>query len=232
MSADPENEFFADGLTEEIITALTQIEELHVAARRSTLAFKGKHVDLRVVGERLNVKAVLEGSIRRAGSRIRIHAQLINVSDGYHLWSERYDRELDDVFKVQDDISRAIANRLEVDLFSLIGGTQTVSAAVEAFYRRILADESISHFFAHSDLAHLRAHQNLFVSALLGGPEPYAGRDLGAIHAHLQPRLNDTHFDSFLKHFRAALKEVGVKDDKADRIIRLLEGKRSSVLNR
>ena len=232
MSADPENEFFADGLTEEIINALTQIEELHVAARRSALAFKGKHVDLRVVGERLKVKAVLEGSIRRAGSRIRVHAQLINVSDGYHLWSERYDRELDDIFEVQDDISRAIANRLKVDLFSLIGGSQTVSAAVEAFYQRILADESISHFFVHSDLAHLRAHQNMFVSALLGGPEPYTGRDVAAIHAHLQPRLNDTHFDAFLKHFRAALMEVGVKDDKADRIIKLLERKRSSVLNR
>jgi truncated hemoglobin YjbI len=72
----------------------------------------------------------------------------------------------------------------------------------------------------------------MFVSALLGGPEPYAGRDVVAIHAQLQPRLNDTHFDAFLKHFRAALKEVGVKDDKADRIIKLLEGKRSSVLNR
>jgi len=232
MSADPENEFFADGLTEEIINALTQIEELRVAARRSTLAFKGTHIDLRVVGERLNVKAVLEGSIRRAGTRIRINAQLISVSDGYHLWSEHYDRELDDIFGVQDDISRAIANRLKVDLFSLIGGSQTVSAAVEAFYRRILADESIGHFFTHSDLAHLRAHQNMFVSALLGGPEPYTGRAIGAIHAHLKPRLNDAHFDAFLKHFRAALREVGVNDDKVDRIIKLLEGKRSSVLNR
>jgi hemoglobin len=139
---------------------------------------------------------------------------------------------LHQIFEVQDDISRAIANRLKVDLFSLIGGSQTVAAAVEAFYRRILADESISHFFAHSDLAHLRAHLNMFVSALLGGPETYTGRDVAAIHAHLQPRLNDTHFDAFLKHFRAALKEVGVKDDKADRIIKLLERKRSSVLNR
>jgi TolB-like protein/truncated hemoglobin YjbI/predicted Ser/Thr protein kinase len=231
MSADPENEFFADGLTEEIINALTQIQELRVAARRSTLAFKGKHVDLRVVGERLNVKAVLEGSIRRAGSRIRVHAQLVNVSDGYHLWSERYDRELEDIFEVQDNISRAIANRLRVDLFSLIGGSQTVSAAIEVFYRRILADESVGHFFAQSDLVHLRAHQNLFITALLGGPEPYAGRDIRAIHAHLRPRLNDTHFDAFVKHFRAALTEVGVKNDKVVRIIKLLEEKRGSVLN-
>ena len=118
MSADPENEFFADGITEEIINALTQIENLHVAARTSAFSFKGKHLDLRIVGERLNVKTVLEGSVRRAGNRIRIMAQLINVADGYHLWSERYDRELKDVFEVQDDISHAIADRLKVSLDS------------------------------------------------------------------------------------------------------------------
>lgn len=116
MSADPENEFFADGITEEIINALTQIEDLHVAARTSAFSFKGKHVDLRIVGERLNVKTVLEGSVRKAGNRVRIMAQLINVADGYHLWSQRYDRELKDIFEVQDEISRAIADRLKVSL--------------------------------------------------------------------------------------------------------------------
>ena len=232
MSTDPENEFFADGLTEEIINALTQIEELRVAARRSAFSFKGKFGDLRVVGERLNVRTVLEGSVRRAGNRMRIHVQLINVSDGYHLWSERYDRELRDIFDVQDQISRAIANRLRVDLYSVIGGSQAVSAVVDAFFRRVLGDDSISHFFADVDLVHLRAHQNMFVSALLGGPEPYTGRDIVAVHAHLQPRLNAAHFDAFLKHFRAALHEVGVKDDKAEKVMRLLESKRSAVLAR
>ena len=232
LSADPENEFFADGLTEEIMNTLTQIEELRVAARRSAFSFKGKHVDLRIVGERLNARTVLEGSVRRAGNRIRINVQLVNVSDGYHLWSERYDREVQDVFEVQDEISRAIANRLKVDLFSLIGGSQTVEAAIDAFFRRVLADESINHFFAGADIAHLRAHQTMFVSALLGGPEPYTGRDIGTAHAHLQPRLNDTHFDAFLQHFRASLKDVGVKDEKVERVMRLLEGQRSTVLNR
>ncbi len=118
MSADPENEFFADGITEEIINALAQIEELHVVARTSAFSFKGKHVDLRIVGERLNVKTVLEGSVRKAGSRVRIMAQLINVADGYHLWSERYDRDLKDIFEVQDDIARAITDRLKVALKS------------------------------------------------------------------------------------------------------------------
>jgi TolB-like protein len=116
MSADPENEFFSDGITEEIINALTQIEELHVAARTSAFSFKGKHLDLRIVGERLNVKTVLEGSVRKAGNRVRIMAQLINVADGYHLWSEKYDRDLRDIFEVQDDIARAIADRLQVTL--------------------------------------------------------------------------------------------------------------------
>ena len=116
MSADPENEFFADGITEEIINALTQIEDLRVAARTSAFSFKNKHVDLRIVGERLNVKTVLEGSVRKAGNRVRIMAQLINVADGYHIWSERYDRELKDIFEVQDEISRAIAERLKVEL--------------------------------------------------------------------------------------------------------------------
>jgi adenylate cyclase len=114
ISADAENEFFADGIKEEIINALTKIEELRVATRTSAFSFKGKHVDLRIVGERLNVKTVLEGSVRKAGNRVRIMAQLVNVADGYHLWSERYDRELKDIFEVHDEISGAIADRLKV----------------------------------------------------------------------------------------------------------------------
>src|SRR6516162_1377525 len=115
MSTDPENEFFAEGITEEVINALTQIKELRVAEGASAFSFKGMHVDRRVVGERFNVKTVLKGSVRKAGSRLRIMAQLINVADGYHLWSERYDRELKDIFEVQDDIARAIASRLRVE---------------------------------------------------------------------------------------------------------------------
>ena len=116
IGADPENEFFAEGITEEVINALTQIKELRVAARTSALTFKGMHVDRRIVGERFNVKTVLKGSVRKVGSRVRIMAQLINVADGYHLWCERFDRELKDIFEVQDDIARAIASRLRVDL--------------------------------------------------------------------------------------------------------------------
>jgi serine/threonine-protein kinase len=121
ISPESENEFFADGVTEEIINALMKIDGLRVAARTSAFTFKGKHVDLRIVGERLNVKTVLEGSVRKAGNQVRIMAQLINAADGYHLWSERYDRELSDIFEVQEDIARAIVSRLKV---SLEGGQQ------------------------------------------------------------------------------------------------------------
>jgi serine/threonine protein kinase/Tfp pilus assembly protein PilF len=114
MSSDPENEFFADGITEEIINALAQIEDLRVVARTSAFSLKGEHFDLRTIGERLNVTTVLEGSIRKSGNRLRIMAQLINVADGYHIWSERYDRELQDIFEVQDEIARTIADRLKV----------------------------------------------------------------------------------------------------------------------
>jgi eukaryotic-like serine/threonine-protein kinase len=116
VSADRENEYFSDGMTEEIITALTKIEALRVASRTSAFAFKEKNEDVRKIGAELGVKTVLEGSVRRAGRMIRITAQLINVADGYHLWSERYDREMEDVFAVQDEISRSIAEALKVRL--------------------------------------------------------------------------------------------------------------------
>ncbi len=116
ISADTENEFLADGITEEIINALAQIKELHVVARSSAFSFKGKHIDPRVVGEQLNVRTVLEGSIRKAENRLRITAQLVNAEDGYHLWSERYDREMKHIFEIQDEIARSIAERLKVTL--------------------------------------------------------------------------------------------------------------------
>src|SRR5205085_2410570 len=109
MSADSADEFFADGMTEEIINALAQIEQLHVVARTSAFSFKGKYIDVRIIGERLNVRNVLTGSVRKAGNRLRITAQLQKVGDGYQLWSERYDREMKDVFDIQDELARNIA---------------------------------------------------------------------------------------------------------------------------
>ena len=116
MSADPENEYFSDGIAEEIINALAQLPGLHVAARTSAFSFKGKNEDLRGIGEALGVETILEGSVRKAGNRVRVTAQLINAADGYHLWSERYDRELTDIFAIQDEIAMAIAARLKIAL--------------------------------------------------------------------------------------------------------------------
>jgi len=116
QSSDPETEYFSDGIAEEIINALAQLPGLQVAARTSSFAFKGKGADIAEVGAKLKVATVLDGSVRKAGNRVRITAQLVSVSDGYHLWSERYDSELDDVFAIQDHIARAIAQRFEVML--------------------------------------------------------------------------------------------------------------------
>jgi serine/threonine protein kinase/Tfp pilus assembly protein PilF len=119
MSAAKDQDWFCDGIAEEILNALTPLKGLRVAARTSAFSFKGKSDDLRTVGEKLNVTTVLEGSVRRAGDRVRITAQLSDVHNGYQLWSERYDRELKDIFDVQDEIAKAIAERLKVTLAGL-----------------------------------------------------------------------------------------------------------------
>ena len=116
MSADPENEYFSDGITEEIINAVAGVRDLRVTARTSAFQFKGKDYDVREIGRKLNVGTVLEGSVRKAANRVRITAQLIDVTGGHHLWSERFDRDLDDVFAIQDEIARAIAGRLSREL--------------------------------------------------------------------------------------------------------------------
>lgn len=112
MSSDPDNEYFADGITEEILNALTNVNGLLVTSRTSSFAFKGKNEDVRSIGNQLGVNAVLEGSVRKSGDKVRITAQLINTNDGYHQWSEVYDRKLEDIFKIQDEISKSIANQL------------------------------------------------------------------------------------------------------------------------
>jgi serine/threonine-protein kinase len=116
MSRDADDEYFSDGLAEEILNVLAQIPGLKVTARTSSFAFRGKEQDITGIAETLRVRTILEGSVRRAGNRIRVKAQLINGADGYHLWSERYDRELTDVFAMQDEIAAAIAGALQVKL--------------------------------------------------------------------------------------------------------------------
>jgi TolB-like protein/Tfp pilus assembly protein PilF len=127
MSADPENEYFSDGITEELLNAFTKVDGLQVISRTSAFAFKGKNTDIRDIGIQLNVDRILEGSVRKAGSQVRITAHLINASDGYHIWSEKYDRNLTDIFHVQDEISGIIANKLRQHL--------TVNARKEALVK-------------------------------------------------------------------------------------------------
>ncbi len=116
MSPGKDNEWFGDGIAEEIINALTQIPGLNVTARTSAFAFRGKEQDITKIAKTLRVRTILEGSVRKSGNRIRVTAQLVNAADGYHLWSQRYDREMTDVFDIQDEIARAISERLKVTI--------------------------------------------------------------------------------------------------------------------
>ena len=116
MSPDPENEYFSDGITEELLNVLAKIDGLQVTARTSSFAFKGRNEDIRQIGALLGAKNILEGSVRKAGNRVRITAQLISTADGYHIWSENYDRQLNDIFEVQDEIALKISNRLREKL--------------------------------------------------------------------------------------------------------------------
>ena len=117
LSADPENEYFCDGLAEELLNALAKIDGLRVAARTSAFAFKEKKDSLSEIGRALGVTTVLEGSVRTSGNRMRIAVQLANAADGFHVWSERYDREMTDIFDVQDEITLAVVDALKIRLF-------------------------------------------------------------------------------------------------------------------
>lgn len=118
------------------------------------------------------------------------------------------------------------------ELYDLIGGRRTIWAATESFYRRVLADEALKHFFHSTDMEEQKARQSMFISMLLGGRVVYTGKDIGGAHARAREQgLNDGHFDKFLSHFRAALAEVGVTPERAEKVMKLLEAKRGVVLN-
>ena len=135
MSRDADDEYFSDGLAEEIINALPQVPELKVIARTSAFAFKGKNEDIRRIADALGVTHILEGSVRRAGTRIRVTAQLIHAADGTHLWSQRYDREMSDIFEVQDEIAAAIASALKLKLVPAAERRMPSLPAYEAYLK-------------------------------------------------------------------------------------------------
>ncbi len=178
MSADPENEYFSDGMTEEIIGALSKVPGLQVASRTSSFAFKGKEIDIRQVGERLGVGSLLTGSVRKVGNRIRITAQLVDAVSGLHLWSETYDRQLEDVFAIQDEISRAIVEALKL---RLAGPGDAGGGAVAAPTKNLEAYTLYlkGRFFANRVTeAELRKGMEFFQHALLLDPgyaQAYAG---------------------------------------------------------
>jgi serine/threonine-protein kinase len=175
MSADPENEYFADGMTEEIINALGRVPGLQVASRSSCFAFKGKQVDIREVGEKLGVTTVLEGSVRKVGNRIRITTQLVNVDSGYHLWSETYDRQLEDVFAIQDEISRAIVEALKLRLGGNVDAPLIVPTKSLEAYNLYLKARFFYHRFSETSL---RKSLDLYQRVLLlepGYARAYAG---------------------------------------------------------
>jgi serine/threonine-protein kinase len=166
MSADPENEYFSDGMTEEIIGALSKVPGLQVASRTSCFSFKGKEIDIRQVGEKLGVASVLTGSVRKIGNRIRITAQLVNAESGYHLWSETYDRQLEDVFAIQDELSRAIVDALKLRLGSESDQLVVPTKNLEAYNLYLKG----RFFFFRFTEAGLRKSLELFQHVLLQEP--------------------------------------------------------------
>ena len=145
MSRDPEQEFFSDGITEEIITALSKVPNLFVIARNSTFTYKGKPVKVKQVSEELGVRCVLEGSVQKSGDRVRITAQLIDALSGHHLWAERYDRDLKDIFALQDEITMKVITALQVELTAgeMVGMIAKGTKNIDAFIKYLQAYELI-----------------------------------------------------------------------------------------
>jgi len=176
LSPDPENEYFSDGLAEEILNALSQVEGLTVAARASSFYFKGKSTEMSEIANRLRVANVLQGSVRRAGNRVRVTVQLVDLKNGFQLWSERYDRQMEDIFEIQDDIARAIAERFKVTLGS---GARRSTANVEAYELYLKG----RHLWHQRSPATLRAAIKSFEQAIQIDPE-YALAYSGLADSH------------------------------------------------
>ena len=152
MSADKEQEYFADGISEELLNLLAQVPELRVIARTSSFSFKGKDVDIAEIARRLNVANVLEGSVRKSGDTLRITAQLVRASDSSHLWSQTYDRQMTDVFKVQDEIAAAVVDELKIKLLGAPPTSKVTNPTAYTLYlqARELRRQAIPESFEHS----------------------------------------------------------------------------------
>jgi len=218
MSDDASNEYFSDGLSEELLNLLARIPGLHVAARTSSFSFKGEKFDIPAVAEKLRVANVLEGSVRKVGDKVRITAQLINATDGYHLWSETFDRTLEDIFAVQDEIARSVVDALKVRLLGedrnlqVTGGTEnteafkayllgvhylnrgdaedTLRAAIAAFEKAIELDSG----YAKAYVGLARAWSSMALNSFVSYDEGVSHMETGVARAlELAPRLADCH---------------------------------------
>ncbi|CAN5893428.1 adenylate/guanylate cyclase domain-containing protein [soil metagenome] len=169
LSSDPENEYFSDGITEEILNALVKVSDLKVASRTSSFAFKGHQGDVQEIAEKLKVATVLEGSVRKAGNRVRITGQLIGAQDGYHLWSETYDRELEDIFAIQDDIAQSIVTALKATL-AVDEGEKLVTATTENLEAYTLYLKGRFQYNKYTE-ASLRRSLELYAEALAESPD-------------------------------------------------------------
>jgi TolB-like protein/Tfp pilus assembly protein PilF len=191
MSGDKEQEYFSDGLSEELLNSLSRINELQVAARTSSFYFKGEHADLATIAHKLNVASVLEGSVRRSGHTVRVTAQLNNAATGYHLWSQTYDRDLNDVLAVQTEIANAVAGALKVTLLGDIaakievGGTRNPDA-LDAYLRGLQAH------YRHHDAKDLQTGIEYFAQAIRLDPNyalAFAGRSMAlSVYANYYAR--------------------------------------------
>jgi TolB-like protein len=177
MSADADNEFFADGLSEELLNALAQIDGLKVAGRTSSFHFKGRNEDLRMIGETLGVAHILEGSVRRQGDQVRITAQLIQASDGFHLWSQTFDRKLEDIFAIQDEISASVATALRI---TLLGEAQAAEPVPHT-----LTPETYSRFIAAKARIASRTAENVLAAIEMLKTINQEAPDFGPAHAAL-----------------------------------------------
>src|SRR5688500_4879872 len=192
LSGDSAQDYFCDGMAEELIGALSRVKGLSVAARTSAFQFKGQPTDVRAIGERLDVQTVLEGSVRKAGNRLRITAQLINVADGYHLWSDRYDRTIDDVFAIQDEIAKAITESLRVTLTQSGSGTivRGATSNIDAYNAYLRGRFMLNNFVGLADS--LVAARGCFEQAVALDP------DFAQAHAALSECFNALGFTTFL----------------------------------
>jgi eukaryotic-like serine/threonine-protein kinase len=180
MSENKDQEYFADGLAEDLLTALARIPELRVAARTSSFQFKGKTVEVASIGKQLHVGTILQGSVRKAGRHVRITAQLVKVADGFHLWSETYDRELDDIFAVQDDIARSVSSALKVRLLGERGPSAARVANAEAYNLYLLG----KYFFDRRSKESLQKAVSYYEQALKLDPR-YALAWVGLATTHM-----------------------------------------------